>query len=386
MKFLRTTAAASLLLLFAGCDNTPDELPVLEISSESVEEGVAEGKMTFTVSLLTTSDEEVTVEYRSIFGEATPGEDYESVSGVLSIPAGSTSATIEVPLIDDDVREEDEKFEVVIENAVNAQIIYKVGIGTILNDDFGFTFSGYESPLTYAGYTLAWQDEFEGTELSSDWTHEIGTGNNGWGNWELQYYREENASVEAGNLIITAKQESYNGSNYTSSRIITQGQQDFQYGRIDIRAVLPEGQGMWPALWMLGSNFSTIGWPKCGEIDIMEMVGGSGRENRVLGTAHWDNAGSNASYGGSYTKPSGTFAEEYHVFSIIWDENAIRWLVNDEQYHVIDITSAGLAEFREKFFFIFNIAVGGTLPGAPDGTAEFPQQMIVDYVRVFDKN
>lgn len=245
---------------------------------------------------------------------------------------------------------------------------------------------GYTTPLSYSGYNLIWNDEFDGTTLSTSWKHEIGTGSNGWGNSELQYYRSENTTLNNGFLVIEAKKESFSGQQYTSSRIVTEGKKSFKYGRIDIRAMLPKGQGLWPALWMLGSNFSTVGWPKCGEIDIMEMIGGSGRENNVFGTLHWDNAGSNActcGQGSGYTLSNGTFNDEFHVFTLIWDASSIKWYVDDNLYHTIDITPVELDEFQKEFFFIFNVAVGGTLPGSPDGSTIFPQQMIVDYVRVF---
>jgi beta-glucanase (GH16 family) len=164
------------------------------------------------------------------------------------------------------------------------------------------------------------------------------------------------------------------------------GKKAFQYGSIDIRAKLPEGQGIWPALWMLGSNFPTIGWPSCGEIDIMEMIGGQGRENTVHGTVHWDNNGQYASFGDSYSLSQGTLNDEFHVFSIVWNSQSIRWYINDIQYNQVDITPAALSEFHQQFFFIFNIAVGGNWPGSPDGTTSFPQQMYVDYVRVFQPN
>lgn len=257
-------------------------------------------------------------------------------------------------------------------------------ISIVVIDSNG-TLGGYETPMTYAGYDLVWSDEFDGTTLSSDWTHEIGTGSNGWGNNELQYYKAENTKVADGYLTITAKNESFGGKGYTSSRIITQGKKSFKYGRIDIRAILPQGQGLWPALWMLGSNFSTVGWPYCGEIDIMEMIGGQGRENEVFGTLHWDNAGSYACTCGQgyYKLSSGIFANEFHVFSLVWDANAIKWYVDDNLYNTISITPSNLEEFQKEFFFIFNIAVGGNLPGSPNTTTVFPQQMIVDYVRVF---
>ncbi|MCX2742749.1 family 16 glycosylhydrolase [Mangrovivirga sp. M17] len=257
---------------------------------------------------------------------------------------------------------------------------------TVEKGDVVIPDEGYTTPLSYDGYTLVWQDEFDGSALSSDWTHEIGTGSNGWGNNELQYYRSENTTVADGYLTIEARKENFSGQNYTSSRIVTMGKQSFQYGRIDIRATLPEGQGIWPALWMLGSDFPTVGWPSCGEIDIMEMIGGQNRENTVHGTVHWDNNGSHANYGGSHTLSSGTLSDKFHVFTIIWDSTSITWYIDDFKYHEIDITPAGLSEFHDKFFFIFNVAVGGDWPQKPDATTTFPQQMIVDYVRVFQAN
>jgi len=243
---------------------------------------------------------------------------------------------------------------------------------------------GYTTPLSYAGMTLAWNDEFEGTSLkSSNWSHEIGTGSNGWGNNELQYYTSENTTVNGGYLIITAREESVGSNNYTSSRLITKDKKSFRYGRVDIRAMLPKGQGIWPALWMLGKNIGSVGWPKCGEIDIMEMIGGSGREKTVHGTLHWDNNGSYASYGGSYSLQSGIFADKFHVFSIVWTSTTITWYMDDIQYHVIDISPAELSEFQNEFFFIFNVAVGGNWPQSPNNSTVFPQVMVVDYIRVF---
>ena len=247
--------------------------------------------------------------------------------------------------------------------------------------------TGYSTPLSYPNYNLVWNDEFEGNSLSTnDWNYEIGTGSNGWGNNELQYYTNENTRFQDGYLIIDAKQELTNGSNYSSSRITTQNKQSFKYGRIDIRAALPYGQGLWPALWMLGNDISSVGWPFCGEIDIMELVGGDvsgGGDDVVHGTVHWDNGGSYANYGQSNTLSDGIFANEFHVFSIVWDEQSITWYRDDIQYNVIDITPVNMTEFHQEFFFIFNVAVGGNWPGSPNTETEFPQSMIVDYVRVF---
>lgn len=252
-------------------------------------------------------------------------------------------------------------------------------------------FSGYTTPESYAGYSLIWSDEFSGTALNTDdWTHEVGTGNNGWGNNELQFYKPVNTSVQEGLLVIEAKEEAYSNRNYTSSRIKTQGKFSFKYGRVDIRAAMPQGKGLWPALWMLGENISTVSWPQSGEIDIMEMVGGSGGEGTVYGTAHWNNGGvsasySPASYGEGYALTSGeTLATAFHVFSLVWTETSLTWYIDDTQYHSMTIdNSASLAAFREEFFLLFNVAVGGDWPGSPNSNTSFPQRMLVDYVRVF---
>ncbi len=242
---------------------------------------------------------------------------------------------------------------------------------------------GYSTPMTYPNLKIVWSDEFNGTSLDEKfWNYELGN-NNGWGNNELQFYKKENTTVKDGYLIIQAKIESAGSQSFTSSRLTTQGKYNFKYGRVDIRAALPKGQGLWPALWMLGKNINAVGWPKCGEIDIMEMIGGSGKDNTTYGTVHWDNKGSHAQYGGNTKLISGVFNDEFHVFSIIWDEKKIVWYLDDKKFHEIDTTPAELSEFQEEYFFIFNLAVGGDWPGRPDGSAIFPQQLVVDYIRVF---
>ena len=256
------------------------------------------------------------------------------------------------------------------------------------------SFSGYESPSTYDGYSLTWSDEFSGTEINDDnWGYDIG--GSGWGNNELQYHTNRNAYLKEGLLVIRAQQEAYRGKNYTSSRLKTQGKQNFKYGRIDVRARLPEGAGIWPALWMLGKNITDVGWPKSGEIDIMEMVGGNSLQDKhpngdrtAHGTMHWNNNGLNGSYSpvntGKSEILSTSLSEEFHVFSIQWDVNGIGWYIDDAQYSYKTINST--QPFREEFFFIMNIAVGGDWPGSPNSSTVFPQRMVIDYVRVFQKN
>jgi beta-glucanase (GH16 family) len=247
--------------------------------------------------------------------------------------------------------------------------------------------TGYSTPASYPNLTAIWADEFDGSSLNEIyWNFQLGDGCPnlcGWGNNELEYYRKENTIVKDGFLIIVAKSENFDTKNYTSSRINTQNKFSMQYGRVDVRAALPKGQGIWPAIWMLGKNIGTTGWPACGEIDIMELVGGSGKDNVAHGTAHWDNFGSYANYSGNYTLASGIYNDAFHVFSIVWNAEKITWYVDDVQFHVIDITPAGLSEFKAEYFFLINLAVGGNWPGSPNSTTIFPQYLIVDYIRVF---
>jgi beta-glucanase (GH16 family) len=233
---------------------------------------------------------------------------------------------------------------------------------------------------------LVWAEEFEYTGLPDPSKWNMETGGDGWGNQELQYYTnsENNAYVENGVLTITAREEQFGGNDYTSARITTQNKFDFQYGRAEAMIRLPYGQGMWPAFWMLGANFSSVGWPACGEVDIMEMVGGNaGGDNTTYATLHWDNAGEHAEFGQSYALPSGILADDFHVFAVEWNEQTITAYIDNIQYFEIDITPAELSEFHNNFFIILNLAVGGTWPGPPNASTVFPQTMEVEYVRVY---
>ncbi|MCL4163673.1 UNVERIFIED_CONTAM: hypothetical protein GTU68_065965 [Idotea baltica] len=186
-------------------------------------------------------------------------------------------------------------------------------------------------------------------------------------------------------MIIEARETA--GGEYTSARIVTVDKKEFLFGRIDIRAKLPYGQGVWPALWMLGANFPEEGWPNCGEIDIMELVGHEAE--KIHGTAHWGPAGQTYSnnHGDSIELDGEIYADKFHVFSIVWDFNTIKWYMDDTLYFSINQNTVGnqAYPFNQEFFFIFNIAVGGQWPGNPDFTTTFPQRMVVDYIRVFQK-
>jgi beta-glucanase (GH16 family) len=373
-----------------------NKLPALSASSITIEESDVNQEITIEVALDKASTQEIIVNYSTVDGTAVSGLDYQSLQNkTLIFEAGSLSKSIVVTIVGDIFKEQSESFTIALSSAINASIATKaIEIDITDTDteepsnDFELPTTGFSSPTTYSGYDLVWQDEFNTEEISDNWIFEIGNGSSGWGNNELQFYRKENTFFQEGSMVIEAKKESFGGRGYTSSRIISQGRASFKYGRIDIRAALPKGQGIWPALWMLGSNFPNVGWPKCGEIDIMEMIGGNGRENNVFGTLHWDNNGSNActcGEGTGYTLASGTFADEFHVFSIIWDESKIEWLVDNKSFKTVGTVSADLNEFREEFFFILNIAVGGNLPGSPNASTIFPQRMAIDYIRVFQK-
>ncbi len=320
---------------------------------------------------------------------AEAGKDYISFKNEpITIEAGQTQVEFPVTIMGDNRVEETEEFFINILNPTEMQLKKSVISITIADDDYAdlvIPDKGYYTPETYTGMELIWQDEFSGTTINEgNWTFETGTGSNGWGNNELQYYKKENTFLREGNLVIEARKENFNGRNYTSSRMITQNKFDFKYGRVDIRAVLPYGQGIWPALWMLGANFSSVGWPACGEIDIVELIGGGEKDSRIYGTAHWaDDAGKLASYGGKYNLNTGIFNDEFHVFSIIWSSSRITWYVDDIEYHVIDTSPSELSEFQNNFFLICNVAVGGNWPESPDASTVFPQRMIIDYIRIF---
>ena len=249
---------------------------------------------------------------------------------------------------------------------------------------FFFLLLSFQSKIYSQNYQLVWSDEFDSPSLDlTSWTRE--TGGTGWGNNELEYYtnRDTNSYLQDGYLVIKAKQESFGGKSYTSARLKTEGKRFWQYGKIEAKMKLPYGQGIWPAFWMLGETISFVGWPACGEIDIMEMIGGEGREKTVYGTAHWDNSGQHAQYGGSKTLSSGTYADDFHIYAIEWNESTIKWYIDNSLHTTISITPSGLSEFHQEFFIILNLAVGGNWPGYPDQTTTFPQYLTVDYVRVY---
>ena len=390
--------------LFNSCIDENDgvgpspNFPAISVSDVTVEEGDEDEVISLDVQLTGENKTNAIVSFAAIEETAETPDDYSLLTtGKLQFAPGETQKTILVRIKADEGKEPQEKFQIKFYNPQNAQLTSDV-INITINDDddnvagLAIPSGGPSSPEHYDGYNLVWRDEFVGDVLNeADWTYEIGDGCPnicGWGNNELEYYRQENTSIVNGHLVITAKKQSFGTREYTSSRLITKGKQQFKFGRIDIRAALPEGKGIWPALWMLGSNIDAVGWPASGEIDIMEMTGDL--PNRVVGTVHY---GANLSQhhfnSVSRFAPSGeSYQDDFHVYSINWENNLIEFMVDNEVYHTV--TPASLNgqpyPFNKHFYFIMNVAVGGNWPGAPDSSTKFPQYLIVNYIRVFSRN
>jgi beta-glucanase (GH16 family) len=245
-----------------------------------------------------------------------------------------------------------------------------------------------------SAWTLVWSDEFNGPDGSrpdqAKWKFEIG--GSGWGNHELEYYtnRPENSFLRGGNLVIQALKENYTGPDhvtrdYTSARITTQGLFEQAYGRFEARIKISRGRGLWPAFWLLGNDIGTIGWPACGEIDIMENIGKE--PSLAHGSLHGPGYSGDRDYTSEYKLPGGVhFADDFHVFAVEWEPKTVRFFVDQELYATF--TPARLPTgmkwgFDHPFFIILNVAVGGDWPGPPDETTTFPRTMLVDYVRVY---
>ncbi|HKC64234.1 MAG TPA: glycoside hydrolase family 16 protein [Pyrinomonadaceae bacterium] len=249
-------------------------------------------------------------------------------------------------------------------------------------------------------WRLAWHDEFNGAKGAgideTKWSAEIG--GSGWGNQELEYYTADKSNAYTdgqGHLIIKAIKETlpaefkcwYGPCLYTSARIYTKRKFTQRHGRFEARIKLPFGQGMWPAFWMLGDDIDAVGWPACGEIDVMENIG---REpDKVHGTIHGPEYSGTNGIGASYTLPhERRFADDFHIFAVEWETKEIRWYVDGKLYETrrsTDIPAGAKWVYDHPFFIILNLAIGGSWPGLPNETTTFPQTMMVDYVRVYER-
>ncbi len=254
-------------------------------------------------------------------------------------------------------------------------------------------------PQAFSNLTLVWADEFDGPQGQlpdpANWQFDLGTD---WGNQELQCYtdRASNASLDgAGNLVITARQESYSSTatrgsaaapcvsnSYTSARLTTMGLHEQEMGRFEARIKIPVSRGIWPAFWMLGANVAQVGWPKAGEIDILENFGRT--PSSVFACLHGPRYAASNCLGRRYDLPSGRFDDDFHIFAVEWSSDRINWFVDSTLYHSIKKSYVpGDWVFDHTFYLLLNLAVGGGPPGPPDGSTAFPQAMVVDYVRVY---
>ncbi|SNZ01803.1 glycoside hydrolase family 16 protein [Flagellimonas pacifica] len=246
-----------------------------------------------------------------------------------------------------------------------------------------------QTVATFTDLVIADEFDTEGAPNSSIWTYDIGRGPNGdgWGNQELQYYtdRTENVKVENGFLLITAKEESFEGATYTSARLKTQGLFEQKYGRFEARIRLPYGKGLWPAFWLLGNDCDQNIWPQCGEIDVMEYLGDS--PTKVFGSVHGPGYSAGEAETKEYSLPNDRFDTGFHVFGIEWGPEYINYYVDGNLYNQITPDDvSGEWVFDHPFYIIMNVAVGGSFPGSPNEETTFPQTMLVDYVRVYKNN
>jgi beta-glucanase (GH16 family) len=385
------------LLMITACGKKGDgtgTTPGLTFDNITLQEGTTGVNYArVKLKLSQATSRQVSVTYSTSEISARAGSDFiaETNQTVVFQP-NETEKDALVSIVADDIREADETFTVTVQNAQNVNLLKSSVIVTLTNDDTKVPFSntGPDAPTSYPGYTLAWSDEFNGTSLNSnDWGYESGDGCPGlcgWGNNELEYYTAppNNIMFQDGKMIIEARSETFGGKNYTSARIKTQGKKMFKFGRVDIRAILPKGKGIWPAFWLLPQDNVFGGWPRSGEIDMMEYVGSE--PAKVLGTLHYG-PGPNSTYiSRNYFLTDGTnFNDKFHVYSLEWKQDQIKWYVDDVLYSTINKADIGANNwpFNELFFFIINLAVGGNLPGSPDASTTFPQWLIVDYIRIY---
>lgn len=369
------------LVLLAGCQES-EEISVTGFIIESpfLEEGNILNTQTLHIKSKSNLESDLVVSYYIKEGGARFEQDVKSQAGEITL-SGQTGGELDIEIVGDEFLEISETFDLIITYEGKE---YPIPV-TIQDDDemeeILVSTTGYYTPISHPSMELVWSDEFSGAELNSNnWGFDLGNGCNsgvcGWGNNELETYTNlpANIRLENGTVKITALSSV---GNYTSARIKTQEKVAVTYGRIDVRAKLPKGQGIWPAIWMLGENITSVGWPACGEIDIMELVGH--QPQTTHGTVHYNKEGYKSSTGSS-SLTTGNFSDQFHVFTLIWERDKMTWYVDNKSFKTF---KPDVSAFTKPFFFILNVAVGGNWPGPPDDTTVFPQEMAVDYVRVF---
>ena len=340
------------------------------------------------------SDSSSNAENTEISEQTTPSSETNLSSATESPIDEPTSSSTDVPAISSEAENPSTANSSATDMSGSSETANSSSVATssandIASSSSGITSSGNISSESNPGESpYLWHDEFDGSTIDTEkWTFEIGTGASGWGNNEWEYYtdRKENAYVQDGILHIRATKEDYEGSKYTSARMITKGKFSFTYGTVEARIALPVGKGIWPAFWMLGENIDAVSWPACGEIDIIETVNS---ENIVYGTNHWANGSEYATYGnntGNYRDQKFDLdVTQFHNYKFTWDEKYIRMFVDDFMYHeiLIENNTGDTEEFHKPFFFILNVAVAGNWPGFEVDDSQFPNEMLVDYIRV----
>lgn len=386
-----------LLIFFFSCGKESvappvvDPIPRITSNDVIVNEGNGTINAEIELTLSNSSSKTVTVTMTTEEGTAKAGTDFTAIQNqVVSFGANETKKKVNIMVLGDDIKEGNELFKINFSNPSNATLSTASITVTIRNDDTKVPFNndGYDAPTSYPNRSLVWSDEFNGPGLSAtNWSYEIGDGcpNCGWGNNELQTYTDNpgNLFFQDGKMIIEAKKESYNNKEYTSARIVTRDKKTFKFGRIDIRAKLPIGKGIWPAFWMMPQNNIYGTWPRSGEIDMMEYIGSEA--TRVFGTLHFGPGPGSIFISKSTSISNGNFNDQFHVFSLEWKEDEISWLLDGNVYATTTKAEIGNYNypFNEEFYFIMNMAVGGNLPGNPEPSTYFPQWLIVDYIRYY---
>ena len=396
MKFLkpvhRSIIIASLLILCfksnSSVHNKLPDMPMLTISGTTQQRSVTNEIFRFNITLNSKSAQTVSVAYKPVEATAKNKIDFIAATGTATIAAGQQQTYIDILVKGDSLHQNDLQFTIELSSPQNCVLNKTSATATIISangTNLQTDTSGYRTPAFYTDKKLVWSDEFNGPDLdTSKWNFE--TGGNGWGNQELENYTSGNNNlfISNGILVIEARKENMGKNLYTSARINTKRKYEFLYGRIDIRAKLPVAKGLWPALWMLGANNSIAGWPKCGETDIMELIGTY--PSRVYSTMHWLNSSNQPTHiGGQYQLTGEDFSDKFHVFSLIWEKDSLQFYVDDNLFFSFSKKDTGIADYpyNAPSYFIFNVAVGGLWPGSPDETTVFPQRMFVDYIRVF---
>lgn len=278
-----------------------------------------------------------------------------------------------------------------MKNSIQSKYLLIISVVLLASTFMTCAKSNEGQSLPKRNWTMVWSDEFNDNIVTrpnaANWTYDIGTGTDGWGNQELQYYtdRLDVVSVDgSGNLKIIAKKENFNGREYISGRIISKKKITQQYGRIEARIKTPSGPGIWPAFWMLGQNIDTVQWPNCGEIDILEQKGQ--QPNTILGSLHGPGYSGGNSITKTYSLKDGRFDSDFHVYAVEWYADRMDFFVDDCLYHRVeksDVLAKGKWVFDQPFYMILNVAVGGNLVGFPNVNTSFPQTMQVDYVRMY---